>query len=152
MKRHGAFGLVVAISLGLSTVAHAGMIQVRDPDKVFTEGDWGTLHYAVGRAPFDVLVVMTTDYGDEATLKTYVDSQLAIGIGLVIGIDPSRGYVQVAFEKRVDPKSYDDILRTADGEFRMGHWAQGAAIVVEATGHRLVYPPIPPWRHHGHCR
>ncbi len=134
--------LLVA-SLALTVVAwlqprpaHAGTLQVRDTAAILTVADRTQLEAAAARAPFDVRVLTSSAYADQAGFSRYVGGQVNEANEVVVGVDPVHHHTQVHFGtgSRIAPSEWTAIERAGNGAFRDARWAPGiVAILDQAT-------------------
>ena len=134
--------LLVA-SLALTVVAwlqprpaHAGTLQVRDTAAILTVADRTQLEAAAARAPFDVRVLTSSAYADQAGFSRYVGGQVNEANEVVVGVNPVHHHTQVHFGtgSRIAPSEWTAIERAGNGAFRDARWAPGiVAILDQAT-------------------
>lgn len=134
--------LLVA-SLALTVVAwlqprpaHAGTLQVRDTAAILTVANRTQLEAAAARAPFDVRVLTSSAYADQAGFSRYVGGQVNEANEVVVGVDPVHHHTQVHFGtgSRIAPSEWTAIERAGNGAFRDARWAPGiVAILDQAT-------------------
>ena len=135
-----ARALVLAVvtlvsSLALSAPAFAGTLQLRDEQHVLAAADSAKLRSAVGDAPFDARIVFTSDYADAQDLGRFVGSLVDEPNMIAVGVDPTHRHVQVHFGRGagIARAEWSAIETAGNGEFKTGHWADGAGEIVRAA-------------------
>jgi len=129
-------GVVALVSsLAISAPAFAGTLQLRDEQHVLTAADGAKLRSAVGDAPFDARIVFTTDYADAQELGRFVGSLVDETNMIAVGVDPTHRHVQVHFGRGagIARTEWSAIETAGNGDFRTGHWADGAGEIVRAA-------------------
>src|SRR6266540_3974652 len=96
--RIAASWLAVVVAVLLYTLsAVAGTLQLRDTANLLAAEDKAQLHSEGTRFPFDVRVVITSEYADRESFSRHVSAQLANPNMVVVGIDPTHRRTSVHF-------------------------------------------------------
>ncbi len=109
---------------------------MRDTAAILTVADRTQLEAAAARAPFDVRVLTSSAYADQAGFSRYVGGQVNEANEVVVGVDPVHHHTQVHFGtgSRIAPSEWTAIERAGNGAFRDARWAPGiVAILDQAT-------------------
>ena len=106
---------------------------MRDAASLLTPSDRSTLESAVGRYPFDVRVLTSTDYADQPSFSRYVGAQVSEPNMVVVGIDPIHHHTQVHFGtgSRVAEGQWSSIERAGNADFKQTHWALGVVAILD---------------------
>ena len=113
--------------------AFAGSLQVRDTASVLSSDDRSQIESAVGRYPFDVRVLTSTTYADQAGFSRYVGSQVNAPNEVVVGIDPVHHHTQVHFGtgSRIAQSDWVAIERAGNSQFHDSRWAAGVIAILD---------------------
>ncbi len=124
---------VAVFALFHAGLARAGTLQVRDSASLLTASDRSQIEAAASRYPFDVRVLTTSQYPDQAAFSRYVHAQVNEANEVVVGIDPVNHHTQVHFGtgSRVASSQWGTIERAGNGDFKASRWATGVIAILD---------------------
>jgi len=127
-----SLALLVA-TLFSAGLAQAGTLQVRDDAALLTSSDRSALQAAASRAPFDVRLLTSSTYPDQASFSRYVGGQVSEPNMIVVGLDPVNHHTQVHFGTgtRIAQSNWSAIERAGNTQFRDKHWVAGVTSIVD---------------------
>jgi hypothetical protein len=135
-----ALSPAVAAALSLTTLlyvsaASAGTARIHDRTSLLSAADRGQIEAAARREPFDVDVITTNDYADQAAFSRYIGSQVNAPNEVVIGIDSVHHHTQVHFGtgSHVAQGEWANIERAGNSDFHDGHWGAGVAAIADSA-------------------
>jgi hypothetical protein len=114
-------------------LARAGTLQVKDTAAVLSSADRSQIQAAVARYPFDVRVLTSSAYADQAGFSRYVGAQVNEANEVVVGFDPVHHHTQVHFGtgSHVAQSSWGGIERAGNNDFRDSRWGAGVVAVLD---------------------
>jgi hypothetical protein len=119
---------LIAASALLTSVAHAGTLQIRDEEHLLSSDDRTTLQQEAATYPFDVRVLTTEAHAGD--LDRYVGEQVGGPNMVVVGIDKVHrlAYVHFGAGSRIAPSR--DIEQAGNASFKSGDFRAGIEAIL----------------------